>query len=333
MGTATAYRLAQLKNNNLTGILYMDVKFVTPFTNTGAINPAICLDFGTPYDLICPEGVWQIDPSSNPTGGNYNIYLWFDGGGANAFVGLIDNSFGPVKRASASTLASAWSAAPGTLNASGGAGRLVAGGYALRNNVTSFSQHAIARTSNPLPVTLTSLTANCIESDVLIEWKVSSETNAHYYLVQKSADGFNFSQIALVNASGNSNSEIIYSISDEVDEKNYIYRLLQFDYDGTENILGSVASNCFVTEDNLFNAWFNNHSHNIDVQFSVVTPGVYQLQLFDMTGSLVASKEFTIERAGVVMKSIDVSIFESGIYNLILQSKNSFNSSKIGIQN
>lgn len=332
MGTATAYRLAQLKNNNLAGISYMDVKFVTPFTNTGVINPAICLDFGTPYDVICPEGVWQIDPNANPTGGSYNIYLWFDGGGANAFVGLTDNSFGPVKRPSASTLASAWSAAPGTLNAASGAGRLVADGYALRNNVTSFSQHAIARAADPLPVTLTSFTVTCKEENVEIEWKVASETNAHYYLVQKSVDGINFNQIARVSASGNSNSELTYTVTDAIDGKNYIYRLLQFDFDGTENFLGTTASNCFMTANNPFNAWFNDHTRNIDVQFNVEYAGTYQFQLFDIAGNLVASRVVAIERTGTIMESIDATTLESGVYNLILFSKNSFNSSKIEIQ-
>lgn len=331
MGTASAYRLAELKNNNLAGITYLDVKFITPFTNTGSLNTTICQDFGTPYAAICPEGIWQIDPNVNPSSGSYNIFLWFDGGGANAFASLVDNAFGPVKRPSSSTLASDWSASPGTLNPNGGLGRLVSHGYALRNNVTSFSQHAIARNTTPLPVSLLSFNAQCNNSSVDLEWVVASETNAHYYLIQKSSDGDHFIDIDKVNAAGNVNSILHYNYTDNGDKGDYLYRLMEFDFDGSSSILAVAASNCSENANQSFNAWFNDDSEIISVEFDAISAGKYQLQLFDVTGKLISSKEITVSNSGKVMDFINVPGLSTGVYSVVLFNSTTYNSAKVEV--
>lgn len=328
MGTATAYRLAQMKNNNLTGISYLDVKFVTPFTNTGAINTAICQDFGTPYDAICSEGVWQIDPNAAPGSGSYNIYLWFDGGGANAFAGLLDNSFGPVKRPSASTLASAWSAAPGTLNAANGAGRMVADGYALRNNVTSFSQHAIAYVTSPLPVSLLDFNTDCRDQHVLINWTVADEINVHYYLVQKSVDGITFTDIARIDAHGNSNSVQQYSVEDLNNGETNTYRVLEFDYDGQEIQLATGVASCSADGASGFAAWFNSETDQVAIRFDCSLPGTYTLNLFDANGRIVATETINAEHSGTITGSVDAENLSFGLYNVVLVGPDGTQSAK-----
>jgi len=110
------YTLAEVVNNNLTGITYIDSKFLTSYSNSGSLDPAKAIDFGTPYDDISPEGIWYLEPDAQPSGGDYTIKLHFDdGGGSNAFSGLADNKFGPLKRDVSSTSASDWSALNGSL--------------------------------------------------------------------------------------------------------------------------------------------------------------------------------------------------------------------------
>lgn len=332
MGTATAYRLAELVNNNLVGITYLDVKFVTPFTNTGTINSAICQDFGTPYTVICPEGIWQIDPNVVPSSGNYNIKLWFDGGGANAFAGLIDNSFAPVKRSSASTLASDWSATPGVLNANNGLGRLVSNGYALRKTITSFSQHAIARTNSPLPVELIFFTANCNTVDIELQWSTASEVNASYFKIRRSADGINFEDVSVVPASGNSVTQRYYKLIVEKNEIDYVYQLMQFDFDGTPYILGTVSSNCFETQSNLFNAYFAELSGNIVVSNTFNKSGSYSLDLYDATGRLVYSENVNIENVGRNELILPAKQLSSGIYTVNLRGGSESLSAKVEVR-
>lgn len=331
MGTSTAYRLAELKNNSLSGITYMDVKFVTPFTNTGTLNTAICQDFGTPYDNICPEGVWQIDPNAAPGSGSYDIYLWFDGGGANAFAGLIDNGFAPVKRPSASTLASDWSAAPGTINPAGGLGRLVSHGYALRKTVTAFSQHAIARTNSALPVTMLSFAATCSDQGADLEWIVASETNANYYLIEKSTDNSSFVEVARVYATGNSNNTLHYAYSDASENKNCLYRLSEFDIDGTGSIVGFAASDCADYDNSIFNAWYNEITEEVSVKFDLQKADKYHLQLFDASGKLIGSKVFDLSENGIIQLSMPAPGLASGVYTIVLFGSDSYSSGKTEI--
>lgn len=333
VGTATTYRLAELKNNNLIGISYLDVKFVTPFTNTGAINAAICLDFGTPYTTICPEGVWQIDPNVNPTGGSYNIYLWFDGGGANAFAGLLDNSFGPVKRPSASTLASAWSSTPGTLNANGGLGRLVAHGYALRNNVTSFSQHAIARTSQPLPVELVKLEGNCVlggQNEII--WISASEVNNDHFIIQRSIDGIDFTDIAVIQGHGNSSAQNFYNYLDWQFAGKAYYKLVQVDVNGKQTDLGSVFVDCENEGKELFYVSNDINTTDLYVTFNATVAGNYTFRITDANGRLVHFESIEIDNTGIVQQFIDVSGIAAGVYMISLSSPTDIKWSKVTIE-
>ncbi|GAB4284556.1 MAG: hypothetical protein Kow0068_09690 [Marinilabiliales bacterium] len=179
IGDATRYCLAQIVNNHLNPTSYLDAKFLNSFSNTGSLNPAIAQDGGTPYQTICTEGIWQIDPNVQPTSGSYNILLWFnDGGGTNPFSGLTDNQFGPLKRPSSSSSASDWSGEPvGDINAIGQPGRTVSSGYAQRNAITSFSHFSIGLSSTILPVSLVDFSSFCEGDIIKLTWTTATEIN------------------------------------------------------------------------------------------------------------------------------------------------------------
>lgn len=331
VGTAAAYRLAELVNNNLSGISYLDAKFVTPFTNTGTINSAICQDFGTPYTTICPEGVWQIDPNVAPGSGSYNIKLWFNGGGANAFASLIDNSFAPVKRASASTLASDWSATPGVINANNGLGRLVSHGYALRKTVTSFSQHAIARTNTPLPVELVSFAASCNPSNIELSWATATEANSSHFKIRRSVDGISFEDVAVVPAAGTSNTLLNYHLVVERNEVDYVYQLQQYDFDGTPFVLGTAQSDCYTQPLNTFNAYFADQSQEVVVDYTFDKIGSYVFEIFDATGRLVYSENINVDNIGWSEYKLPAKHLSSGIYTINLRGGSEPQTAKVEI--
>lgn len=85
----------------------------------------------------------------------------------------------------------------------------------------------------PLPVTLLSFTASVQGASVVLNWQAANEVNSSYYVVERSADGRNFTALETVKDRGNTASINRYSVTDKLplDGTGY-YRLKQVDKDG-----------------------------------------------------------------------------------------------------
>lgn len=159
-----------------------------------------------------------------------------------------------------------------------------------------------------LPVELLSFTATKLNSSVQLVWKTATEQNAVDFIVERSADGRNWSSIAQLPAVGNSNSIQQYSYTDAapLNGQNF-YRLRQTDkdakqhYSETRNVRFSSAVSSFVVLGN------------------PVTNGLLKLQLneqepvraglYGAKGELLLSVEL---KSGI--NTIDVSRFTPGMY-------------------
>jgi hypothetical protein len=84
-----------------------------------------------------------------------------------------------------------------------------------------------------LPVQLLYFNAKLINSEVELSWATASEQNASHFSVERSADGQIWTEIAKVNAAGNSVTRIEYTNTDKnpLVGRSY-YRLKQVDFDG-----------------------------------------------------------------------------------------------------
>ncbi len=242
VGTS-AYQRIDVKNNNMTGVTYIDGRFGTmdrhddaDFASEG-IN-----DGGADYLSLSLSGMWTIDPNSEPGGGTYDILAYT----AN-MSGVFDNEFAVVKRPTNAADGSFWNTGGGTINGNGGAGRMASDGYALRMGLASFSEFAIAsqQPSNPLPVQLVSFDAKKIRTGVVeIKWVTATEVNNDFFSVERSGDGINFEEIQVVNGAGNTNRTLNYQTIDgrPLTGVSY-YRLAQTDYDGTKSYSDIVSVN------------------------------------------------------------------------------------------
>lgn len=76
-----------------------------------------------------------------------------------------------------------------------------------------------------------------------LEWKTGSEYNSAYFSLERSVDGINWKEIAVVGAAGNSDgvNDYFFEDYDFEDAINY-YRLVQIDNDGTENWFDYIVS-------------------------------------------------------------------------------------------
>lgn len=84
-----------------------------------------------------------------------------------------------------------------------------------------------------LPIDLLSFNAGVKNNVTILNWVTLSETNNDYFIISKSKDAINYTDIGVINGSGNSNVNKTYQYVDKspYNGLNY-YRLSQVDYDG-----------------------------------------------------------------------------------------------------
>ena len=111
--------------------------------------------------------------------------------------------------------------------------------------ILSLDRVDITEASSGLPVNLASFTGELsseMESIVLLNWTALSQVNNDYFTVEKSLDGYDWEELAILPGAGSVNQEISYSIYDEnpIIGPNY-YRLTQTDYDGKFKTFRPIA--------------------------------------------------------------------------------------------
>jgi hypothetical protein len=248
VGTASQYALFELLDRNLRGAGFstIDANF-GPKPGTDAN-----LNYHEPgqrtlYSSINNAGVWTLTPSAQPSAGTYDAKV-----SLLPFSSLVDNYFAVLKRPDASTNAADWTGGGGTLNADGGAGRLLTHGYALRQGLTSFSQFGLGQTegASPLPVTLASFRATATGTcGAHLTWVTASEINSDRFELERSTDGRTFSKVAAL-ATRNSATGGNYDYTDAAPTEGLNYyrlKLIDLDQTSTYSPVATLAVSCGAT--------------------------------------------------------------------------------------
>jgi len=183
----------------------------------------------------------------------------------------------------------------------------------------------------PLPVELTSFTANVTKYKVLLNWETATETMNHGFEVERSPDESIWEKVGFVQGNGNSNSPKHYSFEDRISAAgNLFYRLKQIDTDGTaeysEPIEVMVAMPTMVELHQNYPNPFNpvtNISYSIPERTSVL------LRVFDVTGQVVQTLVHGFQDAGVHTVSFNGDALPSGMYFLNLQTPSGMETRKI----
>ena len=226
VGDATRVNMAELDNliaNPITGVTYVTASFGPKPGNDAGLNVS---EMGTPYTMVNNRGVWYIVPDSNPSGGLYDMKLFLNG-----FTGLVDNSFGILRRPDASSNAVDWIVPAGSLLPTvGSPGRIVSSGYARRNNISSFSQFGIGTSLLALPVDLLRFYAVKKDKNVLLQWATSNEINTSHFELYKASQPSSLRYFDKVLATGSPNTNSAYEYTDVKPLKGLnFYRLKMFD--------------------------------------------------------------------------------------------------------
>jgi len=182
------------------------------------------------------------------------------------------------------------------------------------NNVQSFCNPA-----SLLPVELLQFTATKQGNNGKLMWTTSSEKNNKYFMLERSADGETWSDLAKVNSTapyGNSLTSLSYSFTDGslLSGSNY-YRLKQVDYNGKSSY-SSIRSiyNQRTTPIVFPNPFENNFNVNVlSEQGSQI-----KYVLYNNLGQIVLSAEETQGAQGNFAKKIEVTR-GPGLYYLLLE--------------
>lgn len=159
-----------------------------------------------------------------------------------------------------------------------------------------------------LSVSLTSFTAEKNNDMIKLKWATASETNSKYFIIERSNDQRNWSQIGFVNAAGNSNSLLNYSYNDSLpqDGINY-YRLKQVDLDS--KYYTSEIKSVLINSNWKINVYPNPVTGNVlklksnNTLKTVIISDVYGRIIFKKTGEEITNADL-----------INIAGYKAGVY-------------------
>jgi hypothetical protein len=173
-----------------------------------------------------------------------------------------------------------------------------------------------------LPITLVSFTAEKSKDNVVLRWITASEINNDYFVIEKSSNGKDFSQMAIVNGAGNSTENLYYSLTDDrpFTPVSY-YRLKQVDYDGTfsysEIVAVRISGKDF--ESITLVSDYDNHAIRVTLVGSNKSKAEYRLS--DALGNIISSK--TVQTFdGINEITIDASSLARSVYYFTIRNEN-----------
>lgn len=187
------------------------------------------------------------------------------------------------------------------------------------------SSSASAWTSlNPvLPVELSSFSSSVIGNNVRLSWSTISELNNAGFDIQRKSEHGDWVKIGNVKGKGTTNNTEVYSFEDKnIPSGKYNYRLKQIDYNGNyeyfnlsaEVIVGVPAK--FELSQNFPNPF--NPATMISYQMPV--SGFVSLNIYDITGKVVAELVNEVKDAGYYTVKFDASKLSSGMYFYKIQA-------------
>jgi hypothetical protein len=122
-----------------------------------------------------------------------------------------------------------------------------------------------------LPIELLSFKAKVKSDVVVLDWSTISESNNNHFILSKSKDAFNYTDIGIVSGGGNSNEIKTYRYIDEFpyDGLNY-YRLSQVDDNGQVQTFDPISVKYTNTENKTITKIINVAGQEIDEKYNGV---------------------------------------------------------------
>lgn len=323
VGSALNSQLAELDNlttNPLVGVTYVDAYFDQKPGNDDGLNVT---ENNVAYTSVNSGGVWYLTPDAEPSGGSYNLKLYF-----NNFNNLIDNSFGILRRDDTSTRAIDWQIPTGgRLCAMNTPGRTVADGYAQRNGIQTFSQYGIGSTNSPMPLTLVTFNVQKEGSGKsILKWTTANEINNNYFEILKGSTPASIKYLDKVKSSAiNGVGSYTYADLSPYKGSNY-YQLRIVDKDG--NYMKSKL--LYIDFNNSFDmSVYPNPVMNNQLSIYANNVNVNSVNLVDIGGKKISCKFISV--AGETKVLLPKSITK-GTYTLEVTTDKGRNTTSVLVE-
>lgn len=171
-------------------------------------------------------------------------------------------------------------------------------GAVTANGLSSFSPYVLSSIVAPLPIELLNFEYRCNNNKPILTWCTATENNNHYFSIQHSVDGINYTTIATVLGSGTTLSKTCYqySISNQVDlsQLNY-FKLSQTDFNNISKSYNAIASEpCDALLSNVIIV--NDGSKNLGVEINSLIDTNYELTLTNSLGQIMMSYSVIVNK-------------------------------------
>ena len=183
----------------------------------------------------------------------------------------------------------------------------------------------IAKLDNTsVPVELITFNATVQDNSVILNWNTATETNNFQYIIERSSDKVNFSEVGSVNGKGTTSEKQSYSFIDKnLSSGEYYYRLKQVDFDGSFSYSRIVSSEVTVIREFVLHQNYPNpFNPSTTISFGLPTEAVVNISVFNVIGQEISTplinKQYS---AGVYQINFDAHSFTSGIYFYKINAK------------
>lgn len=167
-----------------------------------------------------------------------------------------------------------------------------------------------------LPVNLASFTSTVNESNVMLSWTTSSETNNSEFQIERKFNGL-WEKIGYVEGSGTTSTPQSYQFIDRnIQSGTYQYRLMQIDYNGNFEYFNLSNEVVIGTPINYkLNQNYPNPFNPITrIEYSLPGNGMVTLIVYDINGKEICSLVKESKPAGYYSVDFNGSDLGSGIY-------------------
>lgn len=150
-----------------------------------------------------------------------------------------------------------------------------------------------------LPIELKDFYAECNGTNVTsVEWATETEHDNDYFILERSHDAKNFTEIARIQGAGYSTSEKFYQyIDNEIYSGDNYYRLIQVDFDGVKTASEIITIKCNETFGNPnVEAYPNPFNNEITVILENFDNIPAQIEVFDILGKLIITEKIESTR-------------------------------------
>ncbi len=322
VGDAANYELATLKFTNTSGLGATPtvLAFFTSGLPATMPSSSSCTINGSGTGGMLNAGFWTLTPSAYTTGTTtYDVTL-VERGSSN-FAGNA-NQLGIIKRHD-NTIP--WKGTGLTGGAGGNEGfhsnatQTFAAGVATakRTGVKSFSDFGIGYSANPLPVELTTFTANAVDNKAVdLFWNTQAELNCNYFSVERSANGIEFTEIGKVTGHGTSQISHDYSFVDNSPLcGTAYYRLMQVDENGDIHYTPIVSAiiNCSTS----FSIYPNPTMDYVNINLNSLNSNSVTVKIIGLDGKIYLQNISSNNQL-----KLDVSKLPAGFYFISIENGN-----------